>query len=176
MFVVLKAGHIFTGRAILTLFLHAIGKRRHGKKIVDRACLNYYCTDKSLLVQPEDWYGAHEYQVMIPLFQGLQSDTFLRANGWMLNFHSHITFPVVSHKLTMMPTRASGMVQKNLEYIFSWGFLEKWLRSVQSRKIKRNPKTNTPGGFIVADEQRLIFFPTPRGPRVFDTFHKRLTF
>ena len=41
MFIVLRSGKIWIGRTVLTLFLHLIGKRRHGDRINDRACLNY---------------------------------------------------------------------------------------------------------------------------------------
>jgi hypothetical protein len=174
--IVLKKDHLFTGRITLTLFLHLIGKRRHGNKIEDRACLNYYCTDKSLLVRPEDWYGAHEYQVMIPLFQRLSPDAFLRANGWMFDLRPHLTLPIAPHKLTLTPTKNSIFVQNFLEAPLAFACLEKILGRWQMQKIRSNPKTRLPGSLIVADEERLIFFPAPRGPKVFDAFHKRLTF
>jgi hypothetical protein len=157
MLIVLKNGHLFTGRMILTLFLQIIGKRRHGNKIEDRACLNYYCTEKSLLVRPEDWYGAHEYQVMIPLFQRLSPDAFLRANGWIFHFRPHLELPLVPHKLTLAPTQKSLWVQNFLERLFSARFLEQFLARWQVQKINHNPKTHLAGSLIVADHKRLTF-------------------
>jgi hypothetical protein len=66
MFVVLRAGRMFLGRTILTGFLHLIGKRRHGKWVSNRACLNYFVTDDSLEIGTKDLFSAHEYRFSYP--------------------------------------------------------------------------------------------------------------
>jgi hypothetical protein len=101
MFVVLQNGRLFTGRTLLTVFTHSIGKRRHGNKITDRACLNYYCTEAGLTVEPEDWYAAYEYQSMVPLVL-TKPDVFFRANSWMSTFRPNILLPVTTHRLSLM--------------------------------------------------------------------------
>jgi hypothetical protein len=176
MLVVMKKGNLFTGRAILTFFLHSIGKRRHGARVEDRACLNYYCTDQSLAVEPKDWYGAHEYQLMVPLFQSIPQDAFMRANGWILKLRPHARVSFVDHRFTYKPTKISCNIQRWLENIFQSRALEKKLQYWQLKKIAKNPKTKKTGSFIVANDERLVFFPEPRGPKVFEEFHKRLTF
>ncbi len=176
MFIVMKKGHLFTGRMLLTGFLHFIGKRRHGSKVQDRACLNYYSTDESLAMEPQDWYGAHEYQVMVPLFQGLSVDAFVRANGWMMTFRPHTELPMTPHRLTNTTTPYSEKFQKCLEALFSFSYIEEWCKKLQTKKIENNPKTKISGSLIIANDDRLVFFPRPRSPRVFDEFHKRLTF
>jgi hypothetical protein len=50
------------------------------------------------------------------------------------------------------------------------GFLSHW----QKKKIARNPKSRTPGAFIIATDDALIFLPHPKGPVVFDRFKERL--
>lgn len=176
MLVVMKTGHLFTGRMILTGFLHGIGKRRHSNKIKDRACLNYYGTDTHLLVEPQDWYGAHEYQAMIPLFQRLPIDSFLRANSWMIALRPNLYLPMTPNRLTLLATPFSLAMQGFIEKILSFQKIEQWCRALQKRKIDHNPKTKQKGSFIVTSDERLVFFPSPRGPKVFEEFHKRLTF
>ena len=175
MFIVLEERALFTGRMILTLFLQLIGKRRHGKKIVDRACLNYYTGSESLLVRLRDWYASHEYQVMIPLFQTFSRDSFYRANSWLLEFRSHAHLPVTRHRLELQETTSTQKWRQFMEKFFSASWLEQILARFQKNKIARNPRTRTEGACIIADDHSLVFFPTPRGPKVFEQFQERLT-
>lgn len=176
MLVVFEKKALFTGRALLTAFLHLIGKRRHGSKIRDRACLNYFCTDESLEVKLTDWYASHEYQVMIPFFQTFGRDRFYRANGWMSQFRENVFLPLAPHRMTVTDSLRSRRLRTLGEKIFSHPLLEKKLSLFQRKKIQKNPLTKIPGACITADEERLVFFPRPRGPRVFEAFQSRLRF
>ena len=86
MLVVFEEGHIWIGRFILTTFLHLIGKRRHGDKITDRACLNYFITTKRLEILNQDLYAAHEYQTMRLLYGVQTYEKFLQANRWIKRY------------------------------------------------------------------------------------------
>lgn len=176
MFVVLEEKALFTGRLILTVFLQLIGKRRHGKKIVDRACLNYFTGSESLCVRTKDWYASHEYQVMIPLFQTFRPDAFYRANDWLLQFRSQTHLPVNPHRLQLSDTHHTRQVRNILEKIFFSSWLEKGVARLQKEKIARNPSTTLQGACIIADDHSLVFFPKPRGPKVFELFKERLRF
>jgi hypothetical protein len=178
MFVVLQNGRLFTGRTLLTVFTHSIGKRRHGNKITDRACLNYYCTEAGLTVEPEDWYAAYEYQSMVPLVL-TKPDVFFRANSWMSTFRPNILLPVTTHRLSLMSSPRWQQFQKRLEWILDVCCGEKteqWLARWQRRKIQKNPNTALPGSLIVTSDERLVFFPQPKGPKVYQTFYERLTY
>lgn len=175
MLIVIEERALFTGRMILTAFLHLIGKRRHGKKIVDRACLNYYTGSESLEVRLRDWYASHEYQVIVPLFQTFAQDVFYRANGWLLNFRSNVHLPITAHRMTAMATPDTKKWQSWGEKILGHPWLEQRLASFQKNKIAANPNTHREGACIIADEHSLVFFPRPRGPRVFERFQERLT-
>lgn len=176
MFIVLEERALFTGRMILTLFLQLIGKRRHGIKVVDRACLNYYTGSKSLTIRLQDWYAAHEYQVMIPLFQTFGGDVFYRANTWLLDFRGQAHLPIAAHRLQLMDTVNTKKWRTVLEKLSFSPWLEKQVAVFQKKKIAKNPYTNQEGACIIADEHSLVFFPNPRGPKVFEQFQKRLTF
>lgn len=172
--VVLKNGHIWTGRTLVTLIMHLIGKRRHSNKIKDRICLNYFITDKSLEISTKDLYSANEYFFMYPLFG---FDTFIKfqlKNRW-----------ISSMKPNYMPSEISpiGLIKDNSfyqyirkigEFIFGWIFLEKFLGSIEKKKIMKNPKTQKEGGLIQASSKALIFLPELKGPKVFDEFKKKI--
>jgi predicted nucleotidyltransferase len=70
-FVVLEKGRIFTGRLLATAMVHFLGKRRYGKKIKNRICLNYFTTTGSLEIQRQDLFAANEYSFIYPIFDSL---------------------------------------------------------------------------------------------------------
>jgi hypothetical protein len=175
MFVVLKSGKIWIGRTILTLFLHGIGKRRHGKKVSNRACLNYFVTDDNLEIATKDLFSAHEYRFLIPLLSFPLFQIFELKNRWIKTYKPNFTPTLLPGLWLVKETDFSGRVRGILEQVFDFFDGEAWLRSWQQKKIERNPKTHLEGSLIEATDQALVFLPRPRGPRVFQAFKERLT-
>ncbi|MEK7549877.1 MAG: hypothetical protein AAB519_02770 [Patescibacteria group bacterium] len=175
MFVVLASGRIWIGRTLLTGFLHLIGKRRHGRKIVDRACLNYFVTDENLEIGTKDLYSAHEYRFIIPLLNAKMFQKFELANTWIQKYKPNMLPASLSNRFLVAPNRFTSFVQSLLEKLFDFFSLESWLRSWQQVKIERNPNTRLEGSLIEATDRALIFLPHPRGPRVFEKFKERFS-
>ncbi len=174
MFVVLQAGRMFLGRTILTGFLHLIGKRRHGKWISNRACLNYFVTDDSLEIGTKDLFSAHEYRFLIPLLSFATYQRFERVNHWMKRYKPNHEATLISPRWSVPESATMKYWQVRLESLIDRFPLENWLASWQIKKIARNPKTQVEGSLIQATSQALVFLPRPRGPRVFDAFKQRL--
>lgn len=175
MFVVLRSGKIWMGRTILTGFLHIIGKRRHGKKIQDRACLNYFVTEDNLEIGTKDLYSANEYRFLIPLCNESLFRKFELKNRWIKEFRPNFFLTTIPHLLMVQDSSLKGRIQKILEYFFDCFHLEAWLASWQREKIRKNPKTLLQGSLIEADDRALIFLPRPQGPKVFEEYKKRLS-
>jgi hypothetical protein len=175
MFVVLRSGKIWIGRTILTGFLHSIGKRRHGKKIQDRACLNYFITEDALEIGTKDLFSAHEYRFLIPLFGMDIFRKFELKNKWILEHRPNFILTSIPHLWTLKEKNWIKNVQQKLEDFFDIFHFEKWLSLWQGEKIRRNPKTALEGSLIEAHDQALIFLPHPRGPRVFEKYKERLS-
>ncbi len=176
MFIVMQAGKIWMGRFILTSFLHLIGKRRYGKKVQDRACLNYYITDDQLEIMNKDLYGAHEYQTMRLLYGTKTFARFEIANRWISRFKPQYGVTFLQDRFTLK----ESFWKKNIQ-----AFLEAFVRGIpatslcvawQKKKIAKNPNTQLLGSYIEASDQALVFLPHPRGPKVFTEFKKRLSF
>lgn len=170
LFVVLKAGRIWTGRTLLTGFLHVIGKRRHGKWSRDRACLNYYVADDHLEISSRDLFSASEYRFLIPIVGEGTFRRFERKNRWIAelkpNFHPTGLLPLwYRHESSAAP-----FIRGLLERIFDSSSLESSLARWQKKKIEHNPKTRWEGARIEATDSTLIFLPRPRGPRHFEKF------
>jgi hypothetical protein len=175
MFVVLRSGKIWIGRTILTGFLHLIGKRRHGRKIQDRACLNYFITDDNLEIGTKDLFSAHEYRFLIPLFDIGVFRKFELKNRWMLIYRPNFLITAIPHLFTIKETFWRSNIQEALENLFDCFHFEKWLASWQKKKIHRNPNTSMEGSLIEAHDHALIFLPSPRGPKVFEKYKERLS-
>jgi hypothetical protein len=173
LFVVLKSGSIFTGRTIVTGFLHLIGKRRHGVLVKDRACLNYFVTEDGFEIGTKDLFSAHEYRFLIPIFGFHAFQRFERKNHWISRFKVNALPTEVAPLWEVRDTLFSQRTRLFGEALLSHGALEHWLARWQKEKIRRNPKSALPGGLIEVSDTALIFLPKPRGPKVFEQWKKR---
>lgn len=172
--IVLRKDFIFTGRAIVTLFLQIIGKRRHGEKTKNRACLNYFITDESLEIGTKDLYSAHEYRFLIPLFGWDVYRKFEMTNRWIVRFQPQFFLTERPSFFLVADSRLARISRAFFEGIFGHGFLEAKLRIWQQKKISRNPLSKLEASYIEATDQALIFLPKPRGPKTFVAFRDRL--
>jgi hypothetical protein len=174
-FVVLRSGKIWTGRTLLTGFLHMIGKRRHKNKIQDRVCLNYFVTEDNLEICTKDLFSANEYSFFIPLLNFPLFQIFELKNRWIREHRSNFMPTTLPSLWTLETSEPARYAQKTLEKFFDFLNVEQWLSPWQKEKISRNPKTQIKGSMIEASDQALIFLPSPQGPRVFEKFKERLS-
>lgn len=173
--VVIRSGSIWTGRLCLTLWLALLGRRRHGRKIQDRACLNCYLADQSMEVPMRDLFSSHEYRFLYPVFGRDTFRAFELANRWMSRYRPQFLPTVVANRFLRPIPRWQTGLQSMLERVLSSRWLEERLAAWQKKKIATNPKTALPDGFISATDEALIFLPEPKGPKIFETFKKRLS-
>jgi hypothetical protein len=164
--VVLKYGHIWMGRTLITAFLQIIGKRRQGNKIKDRVCLNHFITDESLEVAtksdfPE--FSAHEFSFMFPVFDSGIFQKFQIRNSWIRDYRINYYLSETDNLKTLKDSSMAKFLRVIGEKLLGWKFLEDWLSDWQSRRIMNNPKTNQPRSYIKATAKQLIFLPEPRG-------------
>jgi hypothetical protein len=176
MLIVFQPGKMWIARTLLTGFLQAIGKRRHGTKITDRACLNYFVTEDNLEILVQDLYSAHEYASLIPLFGRKTFERFELAQAWIRDLKPAYAPTLAMHALLLPESRTQARVQGMFEAFWNLFPLEGFLSRAQKRRIERNPKTKLSGSLIEASDQALIFLPKPRGPRVYERFKERLSF
>jgi hypothetical protein len=174
LFVVLSRGAIWRGRTLLSLVLQVIGKRRHGRHIENRACLNHFVTDGSLEIAMQDYFSASEYRFMYTFLGRDTERRFELVNRWIGRIKPNYQPTEIPNLWLHETSPAALKIQSGLEQLFSWGGWEEGLSRWQKKKIERNPKSQTPGAFIVANDEALIFLPHPKGPVVFDRFKERL--
>jgi len=173
--VVLEKGRIFTGRLLVTLVVHLLGKRRYGKKIKNRICLNYFITTGSLEIKRQDLFAANEYSFIYPLFGFDVYQKFGEANiEWIKKFKPNFEFSELKPaKCYVEHGKFSQFVQKVREALINslgGDRIESWLKRKQIGKIKQNPLTYKKGGYVEYNDENLVFLPEPQGIKVLEKF------
>ena len=165
--IVLKSGRIWIGRLVVTVVVHLLGWRRHGKYTRDRLCLNYFITTESMEISLDGRFSAHEYMMARCLFASVAPSKFLIANSWISRFRPHFDALLILPSLYQVSDSSfAHFVRKIGEKLFGGKWLERLVRKVQRAKILRNPKTFCAGSMIVTNDKELIFLPNPHSPQI----------
>jgi predicted nucleotidyltransferase len=172
--IVLKHGHIFTGRILTTFLVHLLGKRRYGRKIKDRICLNYFITTKSLEISNQDLFASSEYFFVRPAFGFKVFRKFQMKNSWIKNYHPNFNESDLAERCLVKDSYFSKKIRKAGEKIFGFNFIEKTLKNWQVKRIANDPRTHKPGSMVEANDNELIFLPEPQGPEVFEKYQEKL--
>lgn len=172
--VVLEHGKIFTGRILVTLFVHLLGKRRHRGKIANRVCLNYFITTDSLEIGLKDIYSSSEYYFMVPLFDLGTFREFQVKNSWIKNYKTNYKGENALSLKALPDIFLAKVIRGMAEAICGFDFIENFLKKFQLRRIMKNPKTHQAGSMVIANNEALIFLPSPQGPKIYDKFQDRL--
>lgn len=172
--VVLKHGKIFTGRLLVTLLIHFLGKRRHGDIINNRICLNYFITTNSLDIKLKDVFSASQIAFAVPLFGFKVFRKYQEKNGWVKNYILNFQTGVIPSSKLISDSKIVKIIRKIGESILSFEFIENILEKLQKEKIAKNPKTYQKESIIIADGESLVFLPEPKGPQIFEKFKQKL--
>ena len=172
--VVFQKGKIWTGRTLATLLMHIFKKRRHGRKISDRVCLNFFITDESLEISTKDLYSASEYMFLFPVYGFETYKRFQIKNSWIKSIKPAYFLSEIPPMGIMQDSKLSKSLRRIGEALFSFAWLEKILKKIELKKIMQNPKTRQEGSLIYANDDALIFLPDPHGPKVFEEFKKKV--
>ncbi len=172
--IVFKKGKIWTGRTLATLLLHIFRKRRHGNKISDRVCLNFFITDESLEISTKDLYSASEYLFLFPIY-GLETyKRFQIRNSWIKSIKPAYGISEIPPLKIISDSVFSKAIRNLGEIVLSFDWIEKMLKKIEKQRIMKNPKTHQEGSMVYADDDALIFLPDPHGPKIFEEFKEKI--
>lgn len=95
LFIVAKKGRLFIVRTFVTVILHLLGVRRHGKKVAGRFCLSFFVDDSFLnlssIAIEDDVYLRVWIKTLVPVIDDGVYQEFMRANAWVEdNFESSL--------------------------------------------------------------------------------------
>ncbi len=177
-FMILGKGRIFTGRLLVTLVIHLLGRRRYGKKIRNRICLNYFITTGSLEIKRQDLFAANEYSFIYPLFGFDIYKKFSMVNiGWIRKYKPNFEYGDLEPAKYFIRGETFRGIQKAFEgliNLFRGDRIETWLKKKQIKKIERNPLTYRQGGYVEYNDNNLVFLPSPQGPKTKERYKNRL--
>lgn len=174
LFIVTKYKKIWTCRTLVTIFLHLLGKRRHGKHVADRVCLNFFVTNESLEIITKDLFSANEYMFLFPLYGQEIHTKFQIKNRWIKNMKPSYALNEIEPLGTLSDSFLVRLFRDIGEAILTPTWLEKWLGKIESKQIMLNPKTHQEGSLIYANDDALIFLPSPHGPKIFEKFKEKI--
>jgi predicted nucleotidyltransferase len=174
LFVAIKGGKIFTGRTLVTLLVHFMRRRRYSHKITDRICLNYFISDSELEISVKDLFASSEYFFMLPLFGQETFRRFQKENIWIKDYHPNFTENEMDNLKMLEDNFFTKNIRRVGEFIFQASFIESNLKKWQVQRIERDPRTHLEGSLVMADDNALVFLPSPQGPKVFEKFREKL--
>lgn len=153
---------LWLARTLATIYFQMLGRRRHGKKIANRFCLNHYLAGPKVLDQIRNLYSAMEYGRLRPLVCGQTIAAFQQNNAaWIKQCFSNWQ-PVIAD------AQETSAVQKILESLFTNNFgqwLENKLKTWQMPRIKKQK-------FIIVEEDELSFHPDSKQQALLSDFFK----
>jgi len=148
-------------RTLVTAYLQLIGKRRHGKHISNRFCLNHYLANPREVGEFKNVYTALEYGRLRPL---VYISTVLRFTyhnkGWMGQVFPEMEFekPVANKQ------HALQQVLESLLHNRVGRYMERTLKAVQLPHIRTKEK------FIVVHDDELSFHPDSKQEGLLEKF------
>jgi len=177
--IVAKHKRIWTVRFLIIFFLQIFGKRRHGKKTRNRACLNHYITDNSLEIKFPSLYNAQTYAHMVVILETEPGifEKFYRANKWIDNFINVYPFGKNENQKTIRVNKILRFIAKTKEFLlnnFIGDFFEFLFGAIQKFLIKYHSKKDKGEGRVVVGENQLEFHPASPEAEVLEKYNNTM--
>jgi len=167
-----ERGHMWTTRAFVSMLMHILGKRRHGKFIRDRICLNHYISDKNLTLRPHHLFSAYICSSFVPVWdKGKASKNLMEENA--LWTKSYFPYSIGRNKLNLNTLSHKPRFLYSLAHFFEYmltktisAHIETLSRSIQVRKMDYK---------FIADDTALRFhYPRPQNKETLYLYQKNL--
>ncbi|QQS23048.1 nucleotidyltransferase domain-containing protein [bacterium] len=140
---------MWLARIFLSVYFQVLGVRRHGKKIINRFCLNHYIANTREVDAERNLYKAMEYAKLRPLVYPQTTRQFQKANEkWIKVFFPNANFNTDLHE-------PQSVVQAFWELLLNHRaglWLERQLGQIQLKRIKQDK-------FIFVKDDELSFHP-----------------
>jgi predicted nucleotidyltransferase len=176
--IIVKRKRLWTTRFLLSIILIFLGLKRSQYKVKDRLCLNHFITDDHCKIPLYSIYNGNTYARIVPLIIYRKTlEIFLRSNQWIKKY----LFFGFSHYYRDLRSKNFFyyhiILQRFFEAIFELlgGFMvEKLLKILQIRRIKKDPLTYKRGGRVVANNMQIEFHPDSPELKTIHFYNKNL--
>ncbi len=164
LFVIARAGRLFTVRFLITAILQLSAVRRHGKKIKGRFCLSFFVDDNFLDLSPikieEDIYLAYWTRNFVPLIDDGVSKEFVEANKWTEDYFENLEEFEIDRSRIFHQSVKMKIIQNVVKTILNGkfgDFFEKKLKNWQLKRARKKAKSANQGAGLLIGEHVLKF-------------------
>ncbi len=184
--IIVDPQYLWLARTAVTAYFQILGKRRHGKRVADRFCLNHYFAGVKNVNELRNLYTAWEYAKLRPLVYSPTIIDYQQKNaGWIREFFpnfepfsgyqrpgpgyaapAYAGRPFFEKEGKFRGGADAAVVQKISERLLSGGFgrrLEQKLKSWQLPNIRQEE-------FILVREDELSFHPQSKQKELLEKF------
>lgn len=150
---------LWLARMLITAYFQLLGRRRYGKNIADRFCLNHYLAGPRELTDDRNLYTAVEYAKLRPLAYSETIAGFQRRNmPWICAFLPNAVAVCAQPEYSRVQHAGEKMLTG-----LGAAWWDKLSGFMQLKRIKQ-------GEFIVASNSELSFHPHNRKRQLFEKF------
>ena len=172
--IIVKPGRIWTTRILAMIITQFFGKRRYGKKITDRICLNYFIVDGAE-TPTQNIASANMLASARPILSKENFAAFISLNRWIEKFlyQCHDAEAIAPIQINY-PSKTSIVLEELFsDKIGDWTecLLKKW----QTARIKRKlaGKTDT-DQLIFTDDILMLHYPNPKNKIVMERYQNKM--
>jgi hypothetical protein len=177
LFIITRAGRIWTARLGLLIVAQLLGRRRKywDEQAPDKICLNHYVTDATLLIDPaiRNLYTAVLYKSLVPLLGREMWQKFQHANAaWLKHYLMYREAPTLPRRQQVRPWRVLLRLKRQLELLLleaPGAWLERVARRMQRRVSLRHAEPGRSGRIVLSDGE-LAFHPDSKVPHILTLF------
>jgi len=169
LFVISRAGQIWSTRFWSVLPLYFIGGRPRGADTRDKFCLSYFVDEDHLDIRPwkleDDIYYVYWLATLLPLFGENIFEKFWQENQWVKKYLPNFLPPKSSPRLNVAPVANLPITRA-----------ENFLRFLQMRGMPRSLKDLAAGegSEVVIRDGVLKFHPNDRRREYQNEFNQRI--
>ena len=172
--IIVKPGRIWTARILAMIVIQFFGKRRYGKKITDRICLNYFIAD-SMEAPTQNIASANMLASARPILGKENFAAFISRNRWMEEFlyQCRDTEAIAPIQINY-PSKTSIVLEKLFGGKFG-NWIEYLFKKRQVARINRKlaGKTDT-DQLIFTDDILMLHYPNPKNKIVMERYQNKM--
>jgi len=180
-FIIIRAGHLWFSRLLITLITSILMLRRHAKEIANRACLSFYLADdhydiSDIALNPPDIYLIYWLATLAPVYDQDSYLDFLKANDWQKKYLPN--FYPVKMSCRRRYVHSQNQFFKKINFkLFTFktgGWLEKTSKILQRQKMKGHFHSGHTGTEVVITDSMLKFHENDRRRQYYQTWQAKL--
>jgi len=186
--IIVKHGHMWTARLLVTLWLSLFGLRRNKKRTVNRICLSFYVSDSRLnladlvITEPDIGFMYWIVQFVAVYDPASLHTDILRQNQWIKKYIPNaFVANAMGERFKVEEDYLATLWKKFWQR--AWGgaygqLVEQQTRAMQRAKMKRNLHSvqDEPDTRVVINDEVLKFHEQDRRMQYKEEWEKKLVF